>query len=214
MTAGTETQKQRTAIGVLGGTFDPPHNGHLAIAMEALGHLGLAQVLFAPARQPPHKAGHAITPIEHRLRMVELAIGQSPRLALSRVDVDREPPTFSADTMRLLNESFGPQTELYFIMGLDSLASILNWHAPDQLIRECRLAVFYRPGFIADLDSLEARLPGLRARLTIMPSPNLDISATEIQRRIGAGESIAQMVPPLVARYIGDHGLYQNSPGL
>ncbi len=198
-------------IGVLGGTFDPPHNGHLAIAQEALTRLGLSQVVFAPTRQPPHKLGNPITPIEHRLEMVRLAIAANPRFILSRVDVDREGPTYTVDTIRLLRQQWGEGIDLYFIMGLDSLANILTWHAPDQLIQLCQFAVFNRPGFTVDLNALDAKLPGLRARVIMLSSPALDIAASDLQQRVRAGQSIRRLVPAAVAAYIAKHQLYLNT---
>ncbi len=196
-------------IGVLGGTFDPPHNGHLLIAQYALTQLELDQVLFAPTRQPPHKINNNLTPIEHRLEMVRLAIADRPHFVLSRVDVDRSGPTYTVDTMHLLREQFGTDAELYFIMGMDSLANLLTWHRPEQLIRLCKLVVFQRPGFQADLDALEKRLPGLRQRVVFLSNPTPDIAASDLQRRVRAGEEIAHLVPALVARYIREHGLYR-----
>ena len=197
------------SIGVLGGTFDPPHNGHIAIAEQALTQLNLDQVLFAPTGQPPHKQGNPITPIEDRLEMVRLAIANHPRFALSRIDVDRAGPTYTADTMRLLHEQFGDGVDLYFIMGMDSLANILTWHAPEQLIRICKLAVFHRPGFSANIDELAKQLPGLRERIVRVPSPAIDIAASDLQRRIRAGLSIAHLVPPAVEAYIAQNDLYR-----
>ncbi|CAG0960981.1 nicotinate-nucleotide adenylyltransferase [Anaerolineae bacterium] len=197
-------------IGVLGGTFDPPHIGHLVIAQEAVSQLCLSKIFFAPTRKPPHKLSNDITPIEHRLAMVQLAIAPHPRFALSRVDADRAGPTFTVDTMRLLREQFGNHAELFFIMGMDSLASILTWHAPDQLIRLCKLAVFNRPGFTANLDELESSLPGVSARVVFLKSPTLEIAASDIQRRVRAGQPIAQHVPVTVADYIARHNLYRD----
>lgn len=196
-------------IGVLGGTFDPPHIGHLVIAAEALAHLKLDQVLFAPTRQPPHKPGQPITPIEQRMEMVRLAIASNPHFALSRVDVDREGPTYTVDALRLLQKQLGEKTELYFIMGMDSLANILAWQKPEELIRLCRLAVFERPGFHADLDQLERKLPGLRERIIFIPAPALAVAASELQRRVRHGESIAHLVPEAVAAYIDAYDLYR-----
>ena len=197
-------------VGVLGGTFDPPHIGHLVIAQEALAQLSLARVLFAPTRQPPHKPTNGITPIEHRLAMVRLAIAPHPEFSLSEIDVDRPGPTYTVDTMRLLHKQF-PDDELYFIMGMDSLASILTWRSPDQLIQQCRLAVFNRPGFSTDLAALETKLPGLSERTVLLPAPALDIAASDLQRRVRAGLAIAHLVPESVAAYIAEHGLYRSA---
>jgi nicotinate-nucleotide adenylyltransferase len=201
-------------LGVLGGTFDPPHNGHLLIAREAQTQLGLTQVLFAPTRQPPHKNAAEHTPIEHRLEMVRLAIAPYPQFVLSRVDVDRAGPTYTVDTLRLLREQFGKQAELFFIMGMDSLANILTWHMPEQLIRLCKLAVFQRPGFAANLDELEQKIPGLRERVVFLQSSMLDIAASDLQKRVHAGQSIAHLVPETVERYIAENRLYQRDDQL
>jgi nicotinate-nucleotide adenylyltransferase len=196
-----------TSIGILGGTFDPPHIGHLLIAQEALTQLNLSQVLFAPTCQPPHKLGKEITPVEHRVEMVRLAITNHPKFALSRIDADRVGPTYTVDTMRMLREQT-PAAEFYFIMGMDSLANLATWHQPDELIRLCKLAVCARPGFTIDMDSLERGLPGLSARVVFVRSSALDVSATELQQRVRAGKSIAECVPAAVASYITAHGLY------
>ena len=198
-------------LGVLGGTFDPPHLGHLVIAQRAFLQLRLTGVLFAPTRQPPHKLTSDITPIEHRLAMVRLAIAAHPEFSISTIDVDRAGPTYTVDTMHLLQKQF-PDAELYFIMGMDSLASLLTWHAPKQLIECCRLAVFDRPGFSVDLAALEAQLPGLRERTVLLRAPTVDLAASDLQRRVRAGESIAHLVPDDVAAYIAEHGLYRTIP--
>ena len=209
MTGNLKPETWNLKIGVLGGTFDPPHNGHLLIAREAQTQLGLTQVLFAPTRQPPHKNVAEHTTIEHRLEMVRLAIAPYPQFVLSRVDVDRPGPTYTVDTMRLLREQFGNQVELFFIMGMDSLANILTWHTPEQLMRVCKLAVFQRPGFAANLDELEQKIPGLRERVVFLHSSALDIAASDLQKRVRTGQSIAHLVPEAVERYIAENRLYQ-----
>lgn len=198
-----------TRIGVLGGTFDPPHNGHLVIAQAALTQLKLDRVLFAPTSQPPHKLGNHITAVEHRVEMVRLAIALHPQFALSRIDVDRSGPTYTVDMLRLLRKQLGDEVELFFIMGMDSLANILTWRSPDKLIQLCRLAVSNRPGFRVNLDELESKLPGLRERVVILDAPALDIAASDLQRRVRLGESIANLVPDVVAAYINEEKLYQ-----
>lgn len=195
-------------IGFFGGTFDPPHNGHLMIAHKAIEELGLEEVNFAPTRLPPHKRDVKITPIKHRVEMVRLAIQGNPRFVLSYIDVDRDGPTYSVDSIRLLRDGWHESTEIYFLMGIDSLASILSWHMPEELIRMCKLAVFARPGFTANLEELETKLPGIRRRTEFIRSAEFDISATEIQRRVHAGESIKEMVPETVEKYIKSNGLY------
>ena len=195
-------------IGVLGGTFDPPHNGHLLIARQALMQLKLDQVLFAPTHQPPHKINNYITSIEHRLAMVRLAIANHPGFVLSRIDVDREGPTFTVDTMRLLHDQFGSNVDMYFIMGMDSLVNILSWRTPAKLIQLCKLAVFARSGFRANMNELEKQLPGLRERVVFLSTPTLDVAASELQKRVRDGQSIADCVPKAVAKYIQEHKLY------
>jgi len=196
-------------IGFFGGTFDPPHNGHMTIAQKALEELGLEEVNFAPSRLPPHKQDQALSPIAHRVEMTRLAIQGNPRFLLSYIDVDREGPTFSVDALRILHEGVHESTEIYFLMGMDSLANILTWHQPEELIKLCKLAVFARTGFIAPMDELEKKLPGLRERTVFIDAPPLEISATEIQRRVRAGESIKELVPINVAEYIRLTGLYR-----
>jgi nicotinate-nucleotide adenylyltransferase len=204
-----ETQPQAQRIGILGGTFDPPHNGHLLIAQQALAQLNLDIVLFAPTRQPPHKQDQSVTHIDHRLEMVRQAIEPYPRFAISRIDIDRKGPTYTVDTLRLLHQQMGDHIELFFIIGMDSLANILTWRAPDQLIQLCHLAVFNRPGFEADWQNLEAKLPGLRECVVMLTAPSLDIAASDLQKRVRAGESIARFVPDKVAEYIADRKLYR-----
>ncbi len=198
-------------IGILGGTFDPPHIGHLVIAQEALVSLHLDQVLFAPTSNPPHKPKADLTPIQDRLEMVRLAIASSPKFGLSRIDADREGPTYTVDTLRLLRRNLGQEAGVYFIMGSDSLANILTWRSPEQLIRLCRLAVFMRPGYSVNMDDLEKHLPGLRRRVDLIPAPALEVAASDLQRRVRAGLPIRHLVPDAVAAYIYDHGLYRDS---
>ena len=196
-------------IGILGGTFDPPHIGHLVIAAEALEKLQLERVSFVPAQQPPHKLGEPVTPFADRVAMLELALNQNPHFALSLLEANRPGPSYTVDTLRELRRNSPPTTELFFIMGLDSLATLPTWHRPHELIELCQIAVLSRPGYSVDLDVLEANIPGLRSRLVIIPSPELDISSTELQARVAAGHSIEYMVPKGVARYISEHRLYQ-----
>ncbi len=197
-------------IGVLGGTFDPPHLGHILIAERALEYLGLDQVLFVPTRTPPHKEVEDVTPIEHRLEMVRRAIAPFSKFVLSRVDIDREGPTYTVDTIRLLWDQYEKGVEFYFIMGMDSLGNLLTWREPQKLIRQTRLVVFNRPGFDPDMAALEKSLPGLGERVIVIPAPAVDISATDLQRRVRAGEPFAHLVPEPVAAYIREHRLYNS----
>ncbi|MFB0533675.1 MAG: nicotinate-nucleotide adenylyltransferase [Anaerolineae bacterium] len=197
-------------VGVLGGTFDPIHIGHLVSAEEAWVELKLERVVFIPAGLPPHKLDHVMSPVEHRLAMVELAIASNPHFAVSRADIDRFGPCYTVDTIELLRDEWGPGVEIYFIMGSDSLLDILTWHNPRRLIRLCRFAVVSRPGYQVDLDELDALLPGVASRVHMLNAPQLAISSTDIQRRVREGLSIKYQVPKEVEDYIYQHKLYQN----
>jgi len=197
-------------VGVFGGTFDPIHIGHLVSAEEAWVELKLERVVFIPAGLPPHKLDHVVSPVEHRLAMLELAIASNPHFAVSRVDMDRFGPSYTADTIELLRDEWGPGVEIYFIMGSDSLLDILTWHDPRRLIRLCRFVVLSRPGYQVDLDELDALLPGVASRVQMLNAPELAISSTDIQRRVREGLSIKYQVPEAVEDYIYQHKLYQN----
>ncbi|MFZ5916125.1 MAG: nicotinate-nucleotide adenylyltransferase [Chloroflexota bacterium] len=196
-------------LGVLGGTFDPIHIGHLFAAEEARTRLGLERVLFVPAGLPPHKLDVPVTPVEHRLNMVQLAIADNPHLVLSRVDVDRFGPSYTVDTIELLRDEHGPDTELHFIMGSDSLADLLTWHRPERLIRLCRIVALTRPNGLVDLEELNRLLPGAIARIQMLEMPLLQISSSDLQRRVRAGFSIRYLVPMAVEAYIEQHQLYR-----
>ena len=197
-------------LGILGGTFDPIHFGHLLAGEEARVALRLDRVLFAPAGDPPHKQGNSILPVAHRLAMVRLAIADNPAFAITTVDVDRPGPHYTVDMVRLLRDEWGTSTdETFFIMGADSLAHLLTWHQPARLIQLCRLAVVARPGYRADLGELEAALPGLNQRLDWVEIPVLGISSSDLQRRVREGRSIRYQVPAGVAQYVAEHRLYR-----
>lgn len=193
-------------IGVLGGTFDPIHYGHLAAAEEARAKLGLREVVFVVAGVPPHKLDEEITPAEDRYAMVELAIASNPHFSVSRIDIDRPGPSYTVDTIALLRQKW--TEEIYFIMGMDSLMEIDTWHQPQRLIQLCRLVAVERPGFVPDLERLEAVLPGITARTEIIDMPEVDISSTDLQRRVREGLPIKYQVPPEVEEYIDKHRLY------
>ncbi len=197
-------------IGVLGGTFDPIHIGHLVAAEETRVRLALQRVIFVPAGLPPHKLHLEVTPTQHRLKMVQLAIADHPHFALSRVDADRFGPSYTVDTIELLRDEYGPQAEFHFIMGSDSLAELLTWHRPERLIRLCRIVALTRPRHRIDLEELEGLLPGAIARVQLLDMPLLQISGTDLQRRVRMGLSIKYLVPSAVEAYIYQHGLYQD----
>jgi nicotinate-nucleotide adenylyltransferase len=197
-------------VGILGGTFDPIHLGHLLMAESAREILELRQVLFVPAGDPPHKQELPITPACHRQAMVELALAHNPFFELSPVDLDRSGPHYSTETVQLLQKRYDLPPELcYFIIGSDSLQDLPTWHRPAELIKICRLAVARRPGSLPDLTSLEASLPGLSDQLTWVEMPLVGISASDIRARVRAGQSIRYQVPQEVGEYIQKHQLYR-----
>jgi nicotinate-nucleotide adenylyltransferase len=197
-------------VGILGGTFDPIHLGHLLMAESAREILELRQVLFVPAGDPPHKQELPITPACHRQAMVELALAHNPFFELSPVDLDRSGPHYSTETVQLLQKQYDLPPELcYFIIGSDSLQDLPTWHRPAELIKICRLAVARRPGSLPDLTSLEASLPGLSDQLTWVEMPLVGISASDIRARARAGQSIRYQVPDGVGEYIQKHQLYR-----
>lgn len=196
-------------LGVLGGTFDPIHHGHLVAAQEAWWQLKLDRVLFAPAGVPPHKRGRHITAAAHRLRMVEMAVAGKPHFAVSRVDLDRHGPSFTLDMLLLLRREVGPEKRLYFIEGADSLAEILLWHEPQAILGLCELAVVRRPGVTIDLASLDARLPGLAAKVHWVEMPWLDISSSDVRARVRQGRPISYLVPECVEAYLREQALYR-----
>lgn len=195
-------------VGLMGGSFDPPHMAHLIVAESVWEALGLDVVLFIPAREQPLKQGRAATPAEQRVAMVELAIAGNPNYALSRVDVDREGPSYTVDTLRLIREEM-KEAHLWFIIGADSLATLPNWRDPEGILAQTRLAVVRRPGVSSDLATLEARLPQLTDCVDWVDAPLIEISGTDLRRRITEGRSIRYRVPEPVCRYIEREGLYR-----
>ena len=196
-------------LGILGGTFDPIHHGHLVAAQEARYQLGLDLVLLVPAGNPPHKPSRPISAAVHRLKMVELAIAGTPHFALSRVDLDRPGPCYTVDTLALLREEWGSGPTLFFIEGADSLAEITTWYRPRRLIQLSDLAVVRRPGVDLDLDRLEAELPGLGQRLHWVQMPQLEISSSDLRARVRDGRPISYLLPESVEAYISEQGLYR-----
>lgn len=198
-------------IGVIGGTFDPIHYGHLAAAEEARVRVNLEKVLFSVAGLPPHKLDEEVTPAEHRLAMVQLGIFSNPDFELSRVDVDRSGPSYTVDTISILQEQWGQGAEMFFILGLDSLVEVPTWHQPERLIQLCHLVAVARPGFEVDMRQLEDSVPGISSRVEIIGMPEVDISSSDLQQRVREGLPIRYQVPEEVERYIREHRLYQQS---
>jgi len=196
-------------IGVLGGTFDPVHNGHLIVAEEVKTRLNLAEIIFVPAGQPWLKAERPISPAEHRLQMLRLAIADKPYFKLSTIEIERTGPSYTVDTITELRGQLGSEDELFFILGWDSLAELPQWREPSRLIKMCYLVAVPRPGYPRPkLKTLEVIIRGLSQRVMLMKKPEIDISASAIRERVARGLSIRHLVPEPVNRYIKEHGLY------
>ena len=198
-------------IGVFGGTFDPVHIGHLAIAEEARSRLDLDEVLVVPAREPWLKAGQQVTSACHRMAMVELAVEGYRALRASDIEVRRSGPTYTVDTLAELHRQLGPATELYLVLGTDSLIDIGRWHQPQRLFELSSLVGITRPGSAQfDPRSLDAISPGASARVKLLEGPMLDVSAVTLRGRVSRGLSITEYVPEAVEAYIQEHGLYRD----
>jgi nicotinate-nucleotide adenylyltransferase len=196
-------------LGLMGGTFDPIHLGHLIAAEEVRSALDLDRVLFLPAAHPPHKELAGISPAVDRVRMVELAIASNPFFELSLLDVERVGKSYTADTLRILRQERGTGTELFFIVGMDSLAELLTWRDPHDIIALSRLAVVNRPPYpTVDLNALNSRLPGLSERVVFVPIPGIDIASVDLRDRVRKGLSIRYQVVEPVERYILENRLY------
>ena len=195
--------------GVLGGTFDPIHNGHLAVAEEVRRRLGLDEVIFVPAGKPWLRMTAPLSAATYRVRMVRLAIAGRPYCKLSLVEIERAGPSYTVDTVNRLRAQLDSGDELFFILGWDNLAELPRWHEPRQLVRACSLVAVPRPGYdLPDLKPLEALVPGLAASLILLDAPLVDISASLVRERVSRGLSIRQLIPGPVADYIEEHGLY------
>ena len=196
-----------TTIGVMGGTFDPIHIGHLAIGEEAREALSLDLVLFVPAGQPPHKPAGSVTSVEHRVAMVELAIAGNPAFELSRIEVERSGPSYTVDTVEALSRG---ADDLVLILSAETFAELPSWHEPGRLFDAARLAVVPREGYPApDPAWIAGAFPGREARVAYLEGPRLGLSSTAIRARVAAGRSIRYLVPDVVGTYIADKHLYR-----
>jgi nicotinate-nucleotide adenylyltransferase len=196
------------ALGIFGGTFDPPHIGHLILAADAQAQLGLARVLFVLTPNPPHKAGRRIRPVAQRLALLQAALDDDPSFELSRVDIDRPPPHYAVDTVSLLREQ-KPGVELVYLMGGDSLADLPTWHRPQEFVLACdAIGVMCRPGRTVDLEALESKLPGLKERVRFIQAPMLEISSSELRQRMAERQTFRYYLPPAVYQLILKRGLY------
>lgn len=197
-------------IGILGGTFDPPHVGHLWLATLAADAMDLDRVLFMPARQPPHKEGQEVTHVAHRLVMTRLAIANDPLFELCTIELERAGPSYTIDTVEELARRYEPDVTLYLVMASDSLDQIDTWREPDRLLERIEWIVGPRPGVaLPERETLEERFGPLAARIHLLSGPSLDVSSTEIRRRVAAGHAIRYLVPRGVEDLIAERGLYR-----
>lgn len=196
-------------IGVLGGTFDPVHFGHLAMAEESRLQLGLDRVIFLPAGQPWLKAGEKLTSANDRVQMVRLAVASNPHFEVCSIEVERPGPTYTVDSLRELEAQLDKGATLFFIMGLDAMDQFDRWKEPERLLKLCRWVVVERPGYEGfNVQEFVARYPVAAGRVHLVSMPLMGISGSEIRRRAAAGTSLRYHVPRSVAKYIEEHQLY------
>jgi len=200
----------KTAIGVMGGTFDPVHLAHLIVAEEARTALSLSEVLFVPTNIQWRKAHSSYASSEDRLEMVKLATAPNPYFSVSTVDLERGGPSYSVDTIEDVRREYGSRVELFFIIGMDALMDLPHWRSPARLAEQCKIVAISRPGYKIDWSQLEVSIPQARERILLLDCPLLEISSTEIRRRMASGESIHYWVPEAVEEYIRERGLYTN----
>lgn len=197
----------QTGIGLLGGTFDPPHWGHLWLAELARVQLGLKKVLFLPVGDPVHKQGRVITAVSHRLQMVSLAIQKNPNFALDTTDCNRPAPHTTVSLLPLLQQAY-PKAQFWLLVGADSLRDLPTWVEPQRLIQHCRLAVLPRPGVEINWRDLETAVPGIKTAVDLLDGPTLSISATAIRNWVKNGQEPTYLLPTAVSHYIQKHQLY------
>ena len=201
------------SLGVLGGTFDPIHLAHLALAQEAAEALGLERIMFVPAGSPPHKPGVAISSGIDRLAMVELAIAGNDRFVASRLELDRDGPSYTVDTLEALaafRRAEDVRVEMTLILSADAFLGFAGWRDPRRVLELARLAVAPRSGYPeADPGSLATDLADLADRVVFLDWPRIRLSASTLRERAAAGSSLRYLVPDAVAAYIGDHALYE-----
>ncbi len=196
-------------IGILGGTFDPIHTGHLIIAEEVRMKLELSKVFFVPAGQPWLKLNHSITLATHRVEMVRRAIVSNPYFELCTLEVERPGPSYTVDTIMMLQKQLGAEASLFFILGQDTLADLPLWKEPGKLVQICRLVVAPRSGSsLPDLKSLESSIPGVRDSVIQLDLPLIEISSSDIRQRVAKGLSIRYLVPAEVEKYVTEQKIY------
>ena len=200
-----------TRVGILGGSFDPPHAGHLMIAREAKERADLDTVLFIPAGEQWLKEGQDVAPASHRLAMTHLLVGSTPSFAVSDMEVTRPGPTYAVDTLQELRKDSTPDTEYFFILGEDSVTDLPRWHRPQELVTLCRFIAMPRvdgtgrPNLSAAYDAI----PGLREKVSILEdAPRMDVSSSSVRKMLETGEDLSGIVPDNIVKYITAHRLY------
>lgn len=191
-------------IGIMGGTFDPVHYGHLITAEKVRDSFFMDQVVFVPSGNPPHKKLMDISPAEHRLAMTKLAIDGIKNFSVSSLEIDRKGYSYALDTVNEFLDIYGEMTDLWFITGTDAIAEITSWYRFPELLNKCRFIAASRPGYSEN----SAVLSDYHDRIVLFEETSLEISSTEIRRRIAAGESVSGMLPSSVLKYILEHKLY------
>ena len=205
-----------TRVGLYGGSFNPIHNGHLIVVRAVAELLTLDRVILLPSARPPHKGDRKLLDAEHRAAMVKLAIIEEPLFELSDFDLTRDGPSYTIDTVTHFRESLGPQAELHWIIGADSLSELTAWHRVHDLVDACRIITAARPGWDAiDWSPLRAILTDAQVAALqggVLSTPQIDISSTDIRRRVREGRSIRYLVPDPVRSYIETNDLYRDEP--
>ncbi len=191
----------------MGGTFDPLHHGHLVTAEEALWQFHLDEVVFVPTGQPWMKADREVSPAEHRYLMTVIATASNPHFSVSRIEVDREGPTYAVDTLRELRQQRAGDVELFFITGADAMLEILQWKDPEEVLEQAHFIAATRPGY--DIARFEKEAPTSHPRVSVMDIPALAISSSDIRRRVRDGEPVRYLVPEGVNTYIRKFRLYR-----
>ena len=198
-------------FGILGGTFDPVHRGHLEIAQRTMDEAALDRIIFIPAAQPRLKVGEPSASVHQRLEMLRLAIGETPGFEVSDVELHRTGPTLTVETLRELRERLGEDIELCFILGLDVLERFDQWVEPEGVVELARLLAVSRPGYTGfDWPGFSARNPYARGRVDCIDSTAIDVSASELRGRIAAGASVGGLIPAAVEQYIRENRLYHS----
>lgn len=198
-------------LGIMGGTFDPIHYGHLLMAEEARQAFALDDVVFVPNGRPAHKKAYLVSSPEERYAMTLLATGSNPCFSASRIEIERPGPSYTIDTLREFRQMYPELDALYFITGADAVLEILTWHEADKLAQECQFIAVTRPGFVLE------RLPEIvdasfLDHVHYLPIPRLEISSTGIRRRVLEGRSIKYLTPEPVEAYVRQQGLYRILP--